>query len=224
MIEARKSSLPPGALGTDRHFSVGYTSQGDLLTAFWNGKLDFPEDEIPANMRVFPFAHGSDVTLIASFVGFYRRLGVDESTIAQVFRHSARNILVQADLADTDFEYRLSHLSHLDHILSGNPLTRFDMPFWNLDCLYPPIPSQPGIVERVGGVGIYTREDILGNFVLTLLHHPSRVDSYLSSRRIFAELSHEDIPVVAENICDNSLGEYRRDIYALINSLFSDET
>lgn len=220
----QKVQLPPSELGDNRFFEVEYTFHGDLMMSTWTGNIEEIsfDPENAHDKKRFRLMHGSDVYIIASFIGYYNRLGVDQEETAGTFRTAAGDILndeLRPYYNNLD-EHNLSQLAQ------GSSFVRYDIVSLNLDCLMPPMPVQPGLIERTGGTGLYTKTQELGQLALVFVGFDRKdkndPDSLLI--RETAEFGKTDIPLMAQAVCALSLGDYREHIQHLIIDQFQDNT
>ena len=224
MYEVQKVELPESELGSERCFRIEYSGHGDIFIATWNGSLDLDPFTSDGESTRFRFAHGSEVLILASFAGYLKRLGKSEEEICAAMHIAGEDIL--NDDAESLHHYRSIRQHSIDRIAKGEPFTRFDIPEKDLVCLIMPIPSQPGVVEEVGGTGIYTRnfEDakiflVLAGFVPTINSDGQKVTEMNRS----AEFCEHDMPAMARLVCKLALGEYRRDIHSFLINLYTPE-
>jgi hypothetical protein len=214
----RKARLPDSELGLDRCFEVEYFGHGDVRMSVWQGDLSYDpknSDEVSTN---FGMAHGSDPLLIASFIGFLRRIGRTQDEIKSVLTDAGQEILSDDPAS---IRYSPTHLAGLENITNGEPATRFDIPERNLNCLLTPHPTVPGTLDRVGGTGIFTRNSktplrmVFVKYEPVFEHGESRTEPTDE-----AEFCESDIPTMAHLVCDLAMGEYRRDIHSLLRDTF----
>lgn len=203
--------LADGELGENRMFRIGYYGHGDIRMATWQGEELVDPVTREGNVQNFGMAHGSDVLIMASFAGFYKRLGHGEEEIRETLRQAGKDII-----DDSQEEF---FTSRWEYITQGEPSTAWDIPEHGLDCLVTPIPSQPGILEQTGGTGIYTRgiEQGVGRLVFGRF---SRTESGEVALTDTADFCEADVPVMARLVCDVAVGEYQRDIQAFLNQLY----
>jgi len=220
----QKVQLPPSELGENRCFEAEYTFHGDLMMRTWSGEIDeiSPDPGDVHDEKRFGMAHGSDVHMIAAFIGYYNRLGVDPEETSEVFRTAAGDIL--------NDELRPHYYNPEEHNLSqlaeGSSFIRYDIVSLNLDCLMPLMPVHPGRFERTGGTGLYTKTQELGQLALVFVSfgQKDKDDPDSLPIRETAKFCKSDIPLMAQTICALSLGDYREQIQHLITDQFQDKT
>lgn len=216
----QKAELPPTELGQNRCFQIEYFGHGDIYIATWDGPLDFEPTTNDGESTSFGFAHGSDVLILASLAGYLKRLRRSTEEIRDILHDAGKDIL-NDDLECIYFRHRLDD-AHIGRIANGGACARFDVPDRGLACLVMPVPSQPGIIEQTGGTGIYTRNNNDSEANLVFAGHKPVVDeSGKPTTEIVrtADFCSQDIPVIAQLVCNLALGEYRRDLQSLLISL-----
>lgn len=222
MYEGKELHLPNGLLGYNRHMEVGFSHHGDIQINYWVGDRCYDHEAAmfaPKGIS-FPMAHSSESVVLAAMVGYYKRLGTSQEHIRAIFHDVARPVLEDVQLQH-DARLRDNYRQmYLDDIMEGESIPVYDQPYHGWDSLVYPIPCQPGVIESVGGIGLYTRTDLFGNFNLVMAQLPgisSLADP--AERPPAVEFSEPDIRLLAGALCENSMGEYRRDIYNLVSAL-----
>lgn len=223
MEHAFRAQLPETELGSDRCLEIGYFGHGDITVTVWHGALDEDPEPSDNDSGIFRFAHGSDAMLLASLAGFLNRSRENQNAVQQILTTAGSDIL--ADSPDTLRGYHSFQSDVLSRIVRGDPFPTADLPEHGLQCLLPPVPAQPGHLEQVGGTGLYTRANekapglllVLGKYVVTFGSGPREVA--LETTEDFCTL---DVPVIAQLICEVALGEYRRDLHALLAREFTE--
>ncbi len=215
----RKAQLPASDLGTERCFEIEYFGHGDVRMSVWEGDVSYDpknHDEVSTN---FGMAHGSDVLIIASLVGYLSRVGKTQEEVASVMVEAGQDILSDDP---SSLRYYGSHLFGLNNTASGSPITRFDINERNLDCLLVPHPTVPGVLDEVGGTGIYTRStQDEQRMVLVKFEPVSEGGRRYAEPSDEAEFCETDVPTMARLVCDLAMGEYRRDIHEFLRDTFN---
>jgi hypothetical protein len=219
--ETQKAQLPPTELGDERCLQIGYFGHGDIFIATWAGSLDTQPHSGDGISTCFNLAHGADLLLLASCIGYLRRINTPDEEIKLDILEASEEILAD-DVGDMRF-----HSGGNDHlaesICAGERFGRYDLPENNLSCLVPPRPAQPGLIYEKGGTAIYTRPNpaIEDDLVYASLL-PDREEETASIHET-ADFSRADVPIIARLVCEMSLGEYRRDLRKLIGVQFLEE-
>lgn len=220
MYEIYKAKLPEGRLGDDRCVQMNYYGHGDILLATWNGPVGLNPFSPRDTSTRFGFAHGNDVAILASFAGYLKRLGRSNKKVRDTMHIAGEDIL----------QDRPNHLKHslsvdknlIQHTASGKPLQSFDIPARSLACLVIPMPSQPGLLERSGGTGIYTRKSEGTDDLLVFAGFEAATDLGGRPRAEIdrtADFCEQDIPTMAGLVCKMALGDYRKDIRSFLTTL-----
>lgn len=218
----QKVQLPPSELGDNRCFEASYSYHGDLVMRTWIGDIDYksPDFTEDPNEKRFGMAHGADAMILALFVGYYRRFGVDPEETSEVFRAAAGEILGDEVRPYFDDSWH----GQLSRIAKGSGFPGQNIGSLNLySPLTYPRPIAPGIIEKIGGTGIYSKAQELGGLVLVFVGFGRQAKNNNSdSIPIYAtaEFCKSDIPLMAQAICDLSLGEYREQIQHFIIDQF----
>ena len=221
---SNKSELPPSTLGEDRCFQIKYFGHGDIFAAAWQGSIDHSPTVGDGISACFNFAHGSDVVIMASLAGYLRRVGRSPEEVKNICNEAGEEILTD-DPDSLRFHHRLDDARNA-LIAEGVRISRFDIQSPELRCLVTPIPTQPGVVDLVGGTGIYTRPNPIGeeSYVFASIKSGERTDDEFADRiGSVADFCVDDVPVMARLACNMALGEYRRDIHAFLTNLYVSE-
>lgn len=221
MINLQKAELPPSELGDDRCFEIGYFGHGDIVVSAWNGTLDLEPSRSDGISTRFGFAHGNDALILASMAGYLKRLGRSNDEVRETLQESGKNIL-EEELG----YYHSLRTGSLNMIAAGNPMSRFDDEERGFACLVSPTPSQPGLIEKTGGTGIYTREtdaQIKHLVFAGFTPHKDNEGNEVSEISRTVEFCEQDVPVMARLVCNLALGEYRSDLIALLTNLYVPE-
>jgi len=206
---SEKASLPPTELGEDRQLQMGYFGHGDIFIATWTGSLDLDPHRGDEISTCFNLAHGCDLLLLASCVGYLRRTEKPEEDIRRVIVEAGRGVL-EDDLGDVRGR-RPGGSSSAQWIAQGTHFKRFDK--GGLNSLAIPMPAQPGVLDQVGGTGIYTRPNPDGEDSLVYASLLPGGDDQDGVRiHETADFCPEDMPIIAELVCNMAQGEYRRDL------------
>lgn len=220
--ELQTAQLPSAELGSDRCLQMGYFNHGDIFVATWSGDLAHqPRAEDGISTR-FKLAHGADSLLLASCVGYLRRIQTPEAKVRTTIIDAAQEVIYDNELGD--MSYHRSGLEPLTQdIAEAEDFPHWDLPESGLSCLMPPRATRPGVPERVGGTAIYTRACPEGQDRLVYANH--RPNSNESDTTIYttADFCLEDVPVIAKMVCNMSLGEYRKDIRKFVGVHFLGE-
>jgi hypothetical protein len=204
--EAGRVHLPETELGPDRHLQIGYFGHGDIFMATWNGYPDHRPTREDGRSTCFNMSHGSDLLLLASCVGYLRRIGRPEEEIRAIMSEAGREVL-QDDIGSREPGGR----SSASWIARGTHYTRYDRD--GLESLVPPITAQPGLLDRVGGTSVFTRPNPSGDDYLVFASlRPG--DGHEDGTKIHetADFCRNDIPDIAELVCNMALGEYLKDL------------
>jgi len=215
----QKAKLPESESGEDRCFEIGYFGHGDIRMSVWNGDLDHEpvnSDDLSTN---FGMAHGSDVYVLSALAGYLVRTGKDQKEIATTMLEAGSYII-----GDDTIRMAYGGLSSFDleSTASGSAFPRFDIPERGLSCLLTPHPNVPGVLNEVGGTGIYTRTDENGSLLMVFgkfepIYEHSERHAELTDTEDFSE---SDVPTIARLVCDLALGEYRRDIHTFLSESY----
>ena len=220
--ESNKAKLPPTELGDNRCLQIGYYGHGDIFMATWTGSLDLEPHLEDGISTCFNLAHGSDLILLASCVGYLRRLGKSEEQVRRVIMEAGRGV-IEDDLGNMRF-HSIGNWSSVHLVATGSPSSRFDRD--GMRSLVIPTPAQPGTLERVGGTAIYTRPNPNGEDTLVYASlRPDRQSDFNVGIHETADFCSDDIPVIAGLVCEMALGEYRRDLRYFLEdeTLFGEE-
>lgn len=214
--EPQKVRLPATELGEDRCFQIGYFGQGDIFAATWEGDLDTVPRVGDGMSTRFNLSHGADPVLVACHIGYLRRLGHSEQDIKDAFLNAG------ADVLRDDLGVSYGSKLRLNTEVSGSGFPRFDVLDQGLQCLMMPRPSQPGVLDEVGGTGIYMRPNEHGEDLLVWAQLlPNRtVEDDETRIGESASFCSKDVPIIVSMICAMSLGDYRRDIQNLLQEQF----
>lgn len=201
--------LSDSPYSNDRYLEINYTYHGDLsLSVFEDG-----------NVNTFYFAHGNEETLVATSIGFLTRIGLETAQIHEIVKNASADLLAEIDEYESVRQEPIN-ASSLRRMVSGHTSDRFNnwVNGWNAFC--PPIPQQPGVLESVGGTGVYSRSDVLGNMSLVLARIQSSAGFFYDEEgQQISELYESDIPVAINLLCAKAMGEYRRSLRWLINDV-----
>lgn len=211
---SEKSTLPPTELGDRRQLQMGYFGHGDIFIAAWTGSLDLDPHREDGISTCFNLAHGCDLLLLASCVGYLRRIGRPEQEVRRVIVDAGRGV-IEDDLGDIRGR-RPGGSSSAKWVAGGTHFQRFDKD--GLESLVTPMPAQPGVLDRVGGTAIYTRPNPSDKDLLVYASLRPGGESG-DGVQIYetADFCPEDIPTIAELICNMAQGEYRRDLRWLLD-------
>lgn len=204
--------LPESDLGDRRYVTVEYTMHGDTRIHTWSGIPVFnPLARLfddGSDLRSFGVSHGSDGMLAASCIGYLRRQRRQEDDIHAVIRTAASELIEEATDSQALLERPRDTLEH--GIATGTvDLSRYDLDDSVLSCLVAPMLTEPGVFDRVGGTGIYTRKNPGGDDRLVYVAHVPTNDEKETAIGDVAEFCAADVPVLLELFCTRSLGEYR---------------
>lgn len=220
MILSKTVRLPDDEGERQRFFEYGYVGHGDLSLVYWEGSE--ANDEVRS--APFQFSHSSELVLLGCMIGFYRRLGRSEEVIRELFYAAADGVLSDPYLISREDD-RLSHATdHVQSFLSGERYGRFNQDILGWDALTTPIPAQPGVIDLVGGTGVYSRSDIFGrqSFLLAQQQSNQQVSRkktvYSYELPVHVDFYERDIPVLAKTICDLSMGDYRKEIFDFMHT------
>lgn len=214
MNRQEKATLPPTELGDQRKIQMGYFGHGDIFIATWSGSLDLDPNREDGISTCFNLAHGCDLLLLASCVGYLRRIGRSEKEIKQVILEAGTSVL-NDDLGDITWR-RPGSSSSAQWVARGEYSTRFDRD--GLKSLVTPMPAQPGVLDHVGGTGIYTRPNLSGeDFLVYASLRPDRESDDGVQVHETADFCPDDIPTIAKLICNMAQGEYKRDLRWLLD-------
>lgn len=212
MYQAKSEKLQSSMYSDRRAITVGYSYHGDLA-------ISIHEDR---DKNEFLFAHGSEVTIVASMIGYLARAGHSTTELIPKIMESGKEILKEYE----EIERHRTPINRYDlrHVATGERYGRFNNLQMGWDALCVPIPKQPGIIEQVGGTGIYTREDVFGNKSLLLTDIPSRTALFFTNddrKDCISELYESDIQPAIKLICEVAMGEYRTEVGWLLNDFVS---
>lgn len=214
-----RDRLPSSVLGDNRCFEIGYFGHGDIVISTWQGELDYKPTHNDGISRRFGFAHGGDSVILAALSGYLMRLGYDKGAVGKTLLDIGQDILMNGV---ESLRYKdLSRVKYLGHIVLGHPMESFDEKGLDLECLVPPIPSRPGIIERTGGTAIYTSKSTGQQLLVFGKHDPGETSS--SALKYTAEFCEQDVPVMARLVCGLARGEYREDIHGLLAFHFTND-
>ncbi len=222
MEHLQKARLPESELGEHRCFEIGYFGHGDIVMATWEGDLDHDPTSQDGVSKRFGMAHGSDVYILASFAGYLVRCGQTEGEVSEVMLTAGEKV---ARNNPDRVRFRSSiNDSAIDALSSGRPYPDFDLPLHNRECLMPAKPSQPGLIEKVGGTGIYSSLSGGDKLLLSLVKFMPLRDAGNESVEVaeIADFCEADIPTMAKMVCDLALGEYELDIQYFLTRRYID--
>lgn len=216
--EMQKTRLPESELGQERCFQIGYFGHGDVFAAVWEGDIGAEPTGRDEAFARFNLSHGADPVLIACQIGYLRRIGVSEDETRRIFVEAGSKILDDGE----ELGWRSPYPPRLEREVSGSGFPRFDLPERGLYCLMLPRPGVPGVIEEVGGTGLYAQSREDGKDLLAWVQHlPGKPeDDTKPNLGKIAEFCVDDIPVISRMVCDMSLGEYRKDIFTLLLKQF----
>lgn len=217
MYESLSATLPATDYAKYRSAEIEYSHHGDIILSF----SQKPTEESDEYNTTFQMAHGNESILLGSMIGYYKRLGKSSKQTRMDFT-KAGSLILEKERQDTQKSRRPQHSRTLSALANGRRAPRFDNQAMGWDRLTPDIPTQPGIIENVGGTAIYTRTDLFGNQTMLLAHIRPLFDWGLREERpkqASFDLFEHDIPVLAKLVCEQSAGEYRKDVLWLLNQL-----
>lgn len=215
----QKTYLPATELGDERCLQIGYFGHGDIFVATWSGPIIHEPRREDGISTCFNLAHGGDLLMLASCVGYLRKIGRPEEEIKATILRAGRRV-INDDLGDMRFHSSGSE-SLVESIVGGESLSRYDRD--GLVCLMPPRTAQPGVLEQTRGTGIYMRPNPDGEDTLVYTCHRPTKDKDGTRIDEVADFCPEDIPFMARLICEMSQGEYRMDLRKFIGTDFLDE-
>ncbi len=209
-----KAPLPATDLGNERCFQIGYFGHRDIFIATWTGPIDLEPNREDGVSTCFNLSHGSDLVLLASCVGYLRRVGKPEEEVMRVIKEAGKEV-IEDDLGDMKF-HRPGSRSTAKLVARGTQFKRFDKDC--LDSLVIPTPAEPGTLDRVGGSALYTRPslDHEDHLVYASLRPDRESDEGVQIYET-ADFCPEDVPTIATLICSMAMGEYRRDLRWLLD-------
>ena len=217
--ETHKAQLPPTELGDDRCLQMKYFGEGDIFIASWTGSLERRPTVTDGISKCFNLAHGSDLLLFASCVGYLRRINMPEEEVKQIILESGQEVLED----NLDMQYHHSGQEHYaQRVSEGRRVKIFDRVDEGLHCLVDPRPTRPGQINRVGATGIYTRmrPEKTESLVYASLMPNSQRDGVTVHET--TDFCAADIPVMASLICSMAQGDYRKDLKMFIGG-YTDE-
>jgi hypothetical protein len=221
MNKSQEISLPTSVLGNDRMFKMEFNREGDVKLLFWRQKFNDSTSMTRSKVQNFTMTHGSELSLLSSFVSYYKRAGISEEQIRYDFITAASPILNDKSCALNDNSRLNESVRHALYVANSEPFARFNKTAVGWECLHIPIPTQPGIIEEVGGTGIYARTDIFGDQLIVLAYEKSDEDILFPEESYpLIELCRTDILPMARTICELTMGEYRSNIYDFMQSRF----
>lgn len=215
----QRVQLPPSGLGENRCFAISYYGAGDIHISAWAGDIYQEVDEDTDNVANFGLRHGTDVRILGSLIGFLRRSGVNDKEISEILTSAGADILSD-EVYEVD-RYMRSAVEYAHKIASGEDdgYESIEVEGEKLSCVMHPEPTQPGRIEQVGGTGIYTKTRHNGGMLLVFAGiKPTRLSDASSDPDVAttAEFCQDDIPKMAQAVCDLALGEYRLDLKQLL--------
>ncbi len=219
--DAQRVKLPDGEVGSGRCFEIAYGgTHGDLRFATWQGDIEYQPEIMDASVKQFSMAHGSDAYFVAALAGYLKRAGKADEEIAETMVGAAENLL-----ADPPRVHQFDRSpSGLGYYVTGRPLEDADIPSAAWEALIRPVPQAPGSVYEAGGTGMYTHEAQAGQvgLVIARLREWRSSDGRGTEYELLhsAEFTTNDIPAIAKAACTLAQGDYRKEVYLLINKLY----
>ena len=208
-----KELLPPSELGDNRCIRMGYSYHGDVSLVTWRGDISYSprvEDDIS---EFFSFAHGADVLLLASCIGYLRRAQYPEE---QMIAHlTERTQEVQEDGMWDLSRYSIGASTTLEEILEDSESLSWD-DINHMRCLMPPRPTSPGNRQDRPATGLYTKLD--DNSLLQLII--ACIEPRSLAIRNQSTFCISDIPSLIGMICSMSEGTSRMDLKILLKEYF----
>lgn len=220
-----RATLPPSDLGENRNLEIGYFGHGDIVISTWQGHINHEPHNQDGISKRFGFTHGNDALILASLAGYLVRNGKSKQEVGDILLEAGKDILSEGPNAIRFYD--TSKLYSLILTAEGSSSCRFDIKEYGLQCLVSPTPSEPGLLKDIGGSAIYSRKKqheqqllyVLGKF------QASKTDEgeYKASLTETEEFCEQDIPTMAQLVCELALGEYRKALHAFLYYQFIEE-